>query len=461
MKTLLTGGTVVASSETIAADILLKDGKVAALGRGLPRDGAKVVDVSGCWVLPGMVDAHTHVTLDAQADRDSDIYFAGTVPAAVGGTTTIIDHLSFGPAGKPLRAQLDRHAALARERAAVDYAFHGVIQHVDGKILEEMGELARTGIPSFKAYTTYDFRLGDAELLKALRRCRETGALLAAHAEEHEPIAALRARFKAEGKGAPIWHAKSRPASCEAEAVARLLRLAREAGDAPVYVVHLSTAAGLREIRRARAEGQKNIFAETCTQYLTLTEDRYDDPVEGLKYIMSPPLRDAEDVEALWRGVADGAIDVIATDHCNLRFDRDKRRGLGDFTVCPGGAPGLEERLPVLYSEGVAKGRIDITTLVERLAAAPAKIFGLYPQKGLLLPGADADVVIIDPEAEQTLLQENLHGPADFSLYDGMKIKGRIKAVYLRGTLIAGNNAFLGRRGQGRFLPRGRNMHRD
>ncbi len=461
MKTLLIGGMVVGPLETITADILLEDGKVAALGRGLPRDGAEAIDVSGNYVLPGMIDAHTHITLDARAAKGSDVYCAGTLPAIMGGTTTIIDHLSFGPPAKPLRRQWEKHVALASGQAVTDYAFHGVIQELTENTPKELAALAREGICSLKAYMAYDFRLSDADLLKLLRLTGELGLPLTVHAEDHDPIARLRAEFKAQGKGAPMWHAKSRPAVCESTAVARVLRLARQAGDAPIYVVHLSTAAGLEEIKKARGEGQKNVFAETCTQYLALTEDRYADPVEGLKYIMAPPLRTAADCEALWRGLADGDIQTVATDHCSFSFVHDKQRGLDDFTSCPGGAPGLEERLSVLYSEGVAKGRITINTLADRLSTTPAAIFGLNPVKGRLLPGADADVVILNPGVERTLLQEDLHGPADYSLYDGLKLKGRIEAVFLCGNLTAKDNAFLGRRGQGSLLRRGSSMYRD
>ncbi len=461
MKTLITDGLVVTPTGTVTADLLMADGRVAAVGPGLPRDGAKVLPAAGKYVLPGFVDVHTHITLNAEAARGTDVFYHGTIPAAMGGTTTIVDHLAFGPVGQPLRAQIAAYRALADGQAVVDYGFHGVIQHLDAAVLAELKELRDGGYSSVKAYMTYDFRLTDREFLALLRLTRELGMMLTVHAETHETITRLRAEFKAAGRGEPLWHPRSRPAECENEAIARLLRLAAEAGDAPVYVVHLSTAKGLEAVRKARAAGQKNIFAETCTQYLTLTEERYADPLDGLKYIMSPPLRTERDVEALWQGVANGDIQTIATDHCNFSFARDKQLGIGDFTACPGGAPGLEERLPVLFSEGVLKGRITLDRLVRAAAAAPAEIFGIYPQKGALLPGSDADVVIFDPMATGVLQASELHGPADYSLYEGMPLQGRIESVFLRGRRIANDNVFLGQRGEGHFLRRGRSMHME
>ncbi len=457
MKTLITGGMVVTPHEVLRTDLLLAEGRVAALGRGLPAEGAEVLDASGCFVLPGGVDAHTHITLDIDAARGRDVFYSGTIPAALGGTTTIIDHLAFNFVGRPLSRQIEFYHKEADGGAVVDYGFHGVVQRADKETMESLDCLAAAGYTSCKAYMTYDFRLDDEDLYRLLCRTRQLGMVLAAHAENHEGIAALRSKFKAEGKGDPVWHAKSRPVECEAEAVRRLLKLARRAGDAPVYVVHLSTALGLEEIKKARAAGQKHIFAETCTQYLTLTEEKYADPLEGLRYIMSPPLRTQADVAALWQGLKDGDIQVVATDHCAFTLGQ-KRRGLHDFTACPGGAPGLEERMPVMFSEGVAKGRLNIRAYADLCCANPARIFGLYPRKGALLPGSDADVLVLNPEPERRLVVDTLHGPSDYSPYAGMNLRGRIEAVFLRGRLVARGNVFLGGRGAGCFMARRRGM---
>ena len=456
MKTLIANGTIVTPEETRRADLLFENGRVAAVGRGLATgraaNGAAVVDASGMLVFPGGVDAHTHITLDADASRGSGVFFNGTVPAVMGGTTTIIDHMAFAPGRRP-RDQYALYRELADGRCVPDYGFHGVVQSLDAHTLTDLEFLAAEGCTSVKAYMTYDARLSDAELLRLLRKTRELGMLLTVHAEDHEPIQRLRNQYIRMGKGTPEWHAKSRPASCEADAVARLLRLAGQAGNAPVYVVHLSTAAGLEAIRKARASGQTHIYAETCTQYLTLTEDLYKDPVEGLRYIMAPPLRARADVEALWEGVADGGIQTVATDHCSFTVSR-KMRGLHDFTRCPGGIPGLEERLTVLYSEGVAKGRISVRRFVEAVSTAPARLFGLWSQKGSLAPGSDADAVIFNPGAEHVLTASELHGPGDYSAYEGLPLTGRVETVFLRGIQVADKNAFTAGRGCGRYLQR-------
>ncbi len=455
MKTLIRGGMVVTPQEVTTADVLLSDGIIAKLGPDLSAPGAEIVDATGKYVLPGGVDAHTHVTLNIDAVRGADIYYAGTVPAAAGGTTTIIEHLGFAPAGRSVRDQLLFHRREADSAAVVDYAFHGLIQGANGCPREDtaacLNFFRARDCASVKVYTTYDGRLDDDSLLLLLRMARERGLLPAVHAERHEPIMRLRAEFKAKRRGEPMCHARSRPAECEAGAVRRVLELAAQAGDAPVYIVHLSTAAGLEEITKARAAGQRNIFVETCTQYLVLTEERYAHPVEGLKYIMAPPLRTRDDVEALWQGVADGRIQTVATDHCAYTL-RDKEHGRGDFTACPGGAPGVEERMNVLFSEGVAKKRISPQRFAELCCSAPARLFGLAPRKGVLAPGSDADVVILDPVPRRTLRAAGLHGLSDYSIYEGLDLTGRIDAVYLRGRLIAAHGSFLGGRGEGRLL---------
>ena len=356
MRTIIQNGTVVTESAAFAADVLVENGVIQAVGKNLDARGAQCIDAAGKYVLPGGVDVHTHMDLQAGAHRAVDDFYTGTVAAACGGTTTIVDHMAFGPKGCSLWHQVEEYHRLADGKAVIDYGFHGVIQHVNDQILREMGEIAdREGITSFKAYLTYDDRLDDSALFQVLRQAREDGLVIPAHCENDGVVNFLRGWYKSQGLTAPIYHARSRPAGCEAEAVSRLLHLAALAGEAPVYVVHLSSAAGLTEVRKARAAGQRHFGVETCTQYLTLTEAAYSDPQEGLKAIMSPPLRTGADCGALWGGLADGSIDAVATDHCPFRFAVEKQCGAGDFTACPNGAPGVEERLPVLYSEGVAR----------------------------------------------------------------------------------------------------------
>ena len=457
MRTIIQNGSVVTESAVFAADVLLEDGVVQAVGKGLDARDAQVIDAAGKYVLPGGVDVHTHMDLQAGAHRAVDDFYTGTVAAACGGTTTIVDHMAFGPKGCSLWHQVEEYHRLADGRAVVDYGFHGVLQHVNDQILREMGELAdKEGITSFKAYLTYDDRLDDGALFRVLRQAKADGLVIPAHCENHGVVTFLREWYRSQGLTEPIYHARSRPAGCEAEAVGRLLRLAALAGEAPVYVVHLSSAAGLSEVRRARAAGQRHFGVETCTQYLTLTEAAYRDPREGLKAVMSPPLRTGADCEALWGGLADGSIDAAATDHCPFRFAVEKQCGVGDFTACPNGAPGVEERLPVLYSEGVAKGRITLPQLVRLACTGPSRLYGLYPQKGTLQPGADADVVILDPNWTRTLTQTELHSAADYTCYEGMELAGRIDLVLSHGEVIVQDNQFLGRKGAGRYLKRGR-----
>jgi len=451
MKTLIRNGAIVTAEETLHADLLVEDGRVRSVGHGLPPEGADILDAQGKLVLPGGVDAHTHITLNLDAAKGTDVYYHGTVPAVIGGTTTIIDHLAFMPSGRTLEDHIAAYRTLASGNAAVDYLFHGLAQGPDAVASEGLARLPESGFSSVKAYMTYDNPIDGDALARLLRRTRELGLLLAVHAEDDAAIRALRAKYRAEGKGDPIWHAASRPVTSEEAAVTRVLHLAAEAGDAPVYIVHLSSAAGLDAVRKARSAGQKNIHVETCTQYLCLTDELYESPVRGLRAVMAPPLRKREDVDALWEGVRNGEVDVVATDHCPFTV-QDKMAGLHDFTRCPGGAPGLEERLAVLYSEGVAKGRISLERFVQCVAANPAKLFGIYPQKGTLAPGSDADIVILDPQAEFTLHAETLHGPSDYSLYDGMRLKGRVETVFLRGEKVAENGAFGGKRGMGNLL---------
>ncbi|MDR0815797.1 MAG: dihydropyrimidinase [Desulfovibrio sp.] len=460
MKTLVRNGTVVTPNETVEMDLLFAEGRIIALGRALSTDGAVTVDASGKYVLPGGVDIHTHITLDIDA-TGPDTYFSGTMPAACGGTTTVVDHMAFMPEGRALEQHIAAYRALAENKAAVDYGFHAVMQNRDEASLQRLKSLPGQGYTSIKAYMTYDNRLDDEALFKLLRRTNELDMLCAVHAENHDITTLLRAECKAEGLGEPKWHAKSRPARTEAEAVSRVLHLAAMADDATVYIAHVSSALGLAEIRKARAQGQKNIFVETCTQYLTLTEERYCDKEKGLNYIMSPPLRTQADVDALWQGLINGEIQTIATDHCSLTT-ADKARGRGDFTRCPSGAPGIEERFSLLFSEGVAKGRLSLNAFATLVAANPAKLTGLYPKKGAIVPGSDADLIILDPgldpATEYTLSASDLHGPSDYSVYEGFKLTGRIEAVYLRGSCIVHNNTYLGKPGDGQFMQRGRNM---
>ena len=337
--------------------------------------------------------------------------------------------------------------------SVIDYGFHGVVQHVDESILNELETMMDDGVQSTKVYMTYGYKIDDDGILEVLKKMKELHGITAFHCENHYVVEHLKKEYGDAGKTAPIYHAKSRPNLAEAEAVRRVLYLAKLAGDAPVYIVHLSCKESLEAVEEARRNGQKNIFVETCTQYLTLTEDRYKDP-DGLKYIMSPPLRTQQDLDALWKGLEAGEIQIVATDHCPFNYAKEKQDGKDDFRKCPNGAPGVEERMILLFSEGVMKNKISINKLVEVACTNPAKVYGMYPKKGIIEPGADGDLVIIDADAKQTLTHKMMHGAVDYTSYEGTDLHGKIDLVMQRGNIIAENNEFKGNRGDGKYLYR-------
>lgn len=452
---LIKNGFIVSATDIYKADIFIENGKIKEIGKNLNKENCKIINAEGKYVIPGAVDVHTHFDLQAGLTRAVDDFYTGTIAAACGGTTTIIDHMAFGPKECSLQHQIDEYHKLADDKAVIDYSFHGVIQHVNKDIIEEMKKVIDEGIPSLKIYMTYDFKLNDSEIYQVLKKAKESNGIIAVHAENHDTIDYFRKNFSMNGKVEPIYHAYSRPNECEAEAVNRMIYLSKLAGDAPLYIVHLSTKEGLEEIKKARKEGMKNIFVETCPQYLTLTEKEYlKNNNEGLKFIMSPPLRKEEDINALWNGINNGDIQVIATDHCPFNFHKEKQLGKDDFTKCPNGAPGVEERVKVIFSEGVKRGRISINKFVEVMCTNPAKIYGCYPQKGALLPGSDADIVIIDSEKKSIISHDNLHSAVDYTLYEGREITGDIELVIQRGNVIVENNNFLGKKGSGIFIKR-------
>jgi dihydropyrimidinase len=455
MKKIIKNGTIATDSHIFQSDILIEDGIIREIGESLSAPDAEILDASGKYVIPGAVDVHTHMDLQAGKYRAVDDFFSGTVAAACGGTTSIVDHMAFGPQGCSLWHQVEEYHRLADNKAVVDYGFHGVIQHVDPSVLKEMKEIAdNEGITSFKIYMTYDFMLKDDEIYQVLKQAKKEDIVIAVHCENDGVVNHLRRSYMEQGCTQPKYHPLSRPARCEAEAVNRMLHLAAMAGDAPVYIVHLSSKEGLLEIQKAKAAQQKHFAVETCPQYLTLTDALYQDDQEGLKAIMSPPLRKEEDTQALWQALHDDVLDVVATDHCPFLFSREKQAGADDFTACPNGAPGVEERLRILFSEGVLKKRITLPQMVKYLCTNPSRLYGLYPQKGTLLPGSDADIVILDPSKERILTQADMHGAGDYTCYEGWKVKGDIELVMLRGNTIVKNNQFLGKKGDGHYLRR-------
>jgi dihydropyrimidinase len=447
-------GLIVNTAETMQADLLISHGVVAQIGGDLEQSGATVIDASGCFVIPGGVDVHTHLNLSSKGIKVGDGFFTGSASAAFGGTTCVVEHPGFGPAGCSLLHQIESYQEEVHGQAVVDYSFHAVFQHVDEKVLDDLPKLTEKGIPTGKIYLTYDGRLDDRGILQALDRMGRLGMLTAFHAENDAIIAFLSDGFRAEGRLTPVYHALSRPDYSEAEAIQRILYLAEAAGNVPVYIVHLSTALGLQAIEKARQRGL-TVYAEVCPQHLLLDDSCYLEPDHGgLKYIMAPPARKKENCAALWRGLGTGAIDVVATDHCSFMLADKVALGKDDFSKCPGGIPGVETRLPLIYSEGVLTKRLSLNRFVEVVSTAPAKTMGLYPRKGTLAPGSDADVVIFDPYHEKTITPANLFHNADYSPYDGMIVRGWPKVTLVRGRIVMEENRLVVEKGWGQHIAR-------
>jgi dihydropyrimidinase len=451
---LVRNGRVVTASDSYEADLYVDGGKIALVGQGLSLPADTVIDASGALVLPGGIDAHTHLDMPAGELTSADDFETGTRAAAFGGTTTVIDFATPEP-GQSLLAALDAWRRKAEGKAVVDYAFHMALREVGEATLAEMARLTRDeGVTSFKLYLAYPgvLQVDDAAFFRALLGARECGALPLVHAENGGVIDVLVKRALARGDTSPLHHALTRPPETEAEATARAISMAAMAG-VPLYVVHLTCAAALAHVEAARDRGQA-VFAETCPQYLFLSIADHDRPgFEGAKYVMSPPLREAADQEALWRGLAGGDLQVVATDHCPFTL-ADKARGKDDFSKIPNGAPGIETRMMLLWDGGVRAGRIDAQRFVELTSAAPARIFGLWPRKGTIAVGSDADLVVWDPEREARLSVETLHMRVDYSPYEGRVVRGGPAVVMSRGEVIVDRGEWKGRPGRGQFQKR-------
>jgi dihydropyrimidinase len=458
MRTLVVGGTVVTATDTVPADVLVVGERIAAVGVDLAADpivtatADRVIDATGRYVLPGGVDVHTHMELQTPYAVASDDFATGTAAAAWGGTTTIVDYAGHDY-GEPLAAGLARWQDKAA-KSHLDYGFHLMVREINDRVLAEMAELTAAGVSSFKLFMAYPgvYMVDDAAIFRAMGAARDSGALIALHAENGGPIDVLVARYVAAGETDPIFHARSRPASMEGEATGRAIALAELAG-APVYIAHLSSAAALDSVRAARDRGVA-VYAETCPQYLYLSDvDMTRPDFEGAKFVCSPPLRAKTDQAELWHGLRQGDLQVVATDHCPFHFSQ-KELGRGDFTHIPNGLPGVEDRLTLLY-QGVVAGQLSLNRFVALVATIPAKIFGLHPRKGTIAPGADADLVVFDPTAERTISAVTHHMNVDYSVYEGMAVRGSVELVMQRGSVLMADGSFLGHPGAGRYLPRG------
>lgn len=461
MALLIQNGTVVTAEATSAADVLVEGGAIREVRAGgrIAAEGHTVVDATGLLVLPGGVDAHTHLDMPFGGTYSSDDFETGTQAAAIGGTTTIVD-FAIQARGTKMRAALDKWWGKAEAKACIDYGLHMIVTDLGelggGAGLEDMDAMVREGVASFKLFMAYPgvLMVDDATIFRVLRRTAKNGALVCMHAENGSVIDVLVQEALAEGKRAPVYHALTRPTIAEAEAVQRAIAMAEMAG-APVYIVHLSSEDALNQVREARDRGLP-AFAETCPQYLLLSiEDQMPGKsFEDAKYVFSPPLREKKNQQKLWDGLKDDHLQVVSTDHCPFCFADQKALGRDDFTKIPNGGPGIENRMQLIYHHGVNAGRLSLNRFVEITSTAPARIFGMYPRKGTIAPGSDADIVLWDPQADHTISAATHHMRVDYSMFEGFRVRGNARKVYSRGELVVDGGEFVGRVGRGRYLRR-------
>jgi len=452
---LIRHGTIVNADSTTRADLLIDGEVIKEIRAGIPVHAADtVIDATGLLLLPGGIDAHTHLDMPFGGSRSADDFETGTKAAAIGGTTTIVD-FAIQARGTRMRTALDTWWKKAEGKASIDYGLHMIVTDLPDAGLEDMDEMVREGVASFKLFMAYPgvLMVDDATIFKALRQTAKNGALICMHAENGSVIDVLVQQALAEGKTAPIYHALTRPTQAEAEAVHRAIAMAEMAG-VPVYIVHLSSEDALNQVREARDRGLP-AFAETCPQYLLLSlEDVADKGWEGAKYVFTPPLRERRNQPKLWEGLRRDNLQVVSTDHCPFCFEDQKALGKDDFTKIPNGGPGIENRLQLLHHHGVGLGNFTINRFVELVSTAPARIFGMYPKKGVLAPGSDADIVLWDPAAAYTISAATQAMRVDYSMFEGFKVRGNARDVYSRGELIVSNGKFIGRPGRGRYLRR-------
>src|SRR6188768_268148 len=457
MRTLITNGTIVTADGSYVADILIDGETIASIGHDLAAGGATAddtIDATGKYVIPGGIDVHTHMELPFGGTFAKDTFETGTRAAAFGGTTSIVD-FAVQSKGKSLREGLDAWHAKAEGNAVADYGFHMIMSDVTDDTLAEMDGLVDEGIADFKLFTAYPgvFYSDDGAIFRAMQQTAKNGGLIMMHAENGMAIDVVAAQTVEAGTTDPIGHGLAREAIFEGEATNRVIRLAEAAG-VPVYIVHLSAREALQEVRAARDRGTK-AFAETCPQYLFLSLDDLGNGFEGAKFVCSPPLRPKDHWADLWTGLVKDDLQIVSTDHCPFDFHGQKELGQGDFRKIPNGLPGVEDRVDLMHDGGVVAGRITKERWVEILSTAPAKMFGMYPQKGSISIGADADLVVYDPHKKRTISAKTHHMHVDYSCYEGRQVQGASDVVLSRGSVIVRNGEFTGRKGAGRFVKRG------
>ncbi len=451
------GANLVTASDSFVADLAISKGKIAAVGQ-IDAGDAKVVDARGLIAVPGGIDVHTHFDMPFMGATTADDFQTGSAGAVFGGTTSVID-FAIQKRGESLKGALDTWHGKAEGKSVVDYAFHMIIVDLPEKRVKEMDDMIKEGVASFKLFMAYPgiFMSDDATIFRALSRTKENGGMICMHAENGGVIDVLVQKAIAAGQIEPKYHALTRPMSAEAEATRRAIALAEMAGT-PIYFVHLSAGDALDEVRRARERGQP-VFAETCPQYLYLSYEDYERPgFEGAKFVMSPPLRPKGNEERLWKGLVRNDLQVVSTDHCSFCMKATKTKigkelGKESFAKIPNGAPGVETRLLLLW-DAVSKGKITANRFVEITSTTPAKLFGLYPRKGHLSPGGDADIVLINPKKKHTISIKNQHTAADYNPYEGKTVDGSIAHVFIRGKHMVDHDKFVGSKGHGQFLRR-------
>jgi dihydropyrimidinase len=456
MRILISNGTIVTADGSYLADVLIDGETIVQMGADLAKNGTaadETIDASGKYVIPGGIDVHTHMELPFGGTFAKDTFETGTRAAAHGGTTTIVD-FAVQSRGKSLREGLDAWHAKAEGNAVADYGFHMIMSDVNDDTLTEMDQLVAEGVPDFKLFTAYPgvFFSDDGAIFRAMQQTKKNGGLIMMHAENGLAIDVIAADTFNAGTTDPIGHGLARHPVLEGEATNRVIRLAQAAG-VPVYIVHLSAKEALEEVKRARDEGLP-AFAETCPQYLFLSLDDLGNGFNGAKFVCSPPLRPADHQPDLWTGLVKDDLQLVSTDHCPFDFEGQKELGRGDFRKVPNGLPGVEDRMDLLHDGGVVGGKISRERWVEITSTAPAKLFGMYPRKGAVAVGSDADLVVYDPNAKHTISAKTHHMDVDYSCYEGRSVQGRSDIVLSRGLVIVRNGEFTGRKGAGKFIKR-------
>lgn len=457
MKRLIKNGKIVTAADTYFGDILIDNGIVVRIGASLDEEDAEIIDASGCYVFPGGIDPHTHLDMPFGGTVTKDDFQTGTIAAAFGGTTTIVD-FCLTSKNKPLKQAVETWHKKAQDKAVIDYGFHLMIAELNNEVLEELPQIIdEEGITSLKVFMAYKHILqaDDETLFKTLLTAKEHGALVMVHAENGDVIQYLTEKALAEGKTEPIFHALTRPPAAEGEATGRAAYLT-EIADSQLYVVHVTCAEAVWKIAEARKKGLK-VFGETCPQYLLLDQSYLEKPdFEGAKYVWSPPLREQWNQAVLWDALRNGQLQTIGSDQCSFDFKGQKELGREDFTKIPNGGPMIEDRFSLLYSEGVRKGRISLNQFVDVISTASAKLFGLFPKKGTIAVGSDADIVIFDPNVERTISVDTHHMNVDYNAFEGMKVTGVPVSVMCRGEFVIRDKQFVGKPGFGQYLRRSR-----